>query len=422
MAAQETSRLFQTMINDFLPNELLMAEMNDNVYALNKSEKNDSWTGQGDLIVPFEGAVASSLRYGKLTGATNIADDVFVRGKVTKQKEIWGTMRFYSRDLMEHKTVSEKNFLQILPGRIDRFIKRKKSAVSTNLLIGAHVCKTTAVANANEGLVTVDRPDRIEIGQLLEFTTSDATGVKAYVKSINVNTKQLQLVTVRGGAVLVDFSAGGKDLAVSAKMYNEDGELNAFSSMRDHLLSAANGGSAALYGVTKTDYPYLQAYNVDGGPNGLAITAENILDCLFDAGLDITIFGKGNPSDIILSLKRWGAVVKVLQHSKGPFNVVPGSMKTNELGWKEITIGGSKGEFKVVGVHEADDDVAMFVDWSSYTFYSNGGFRKEMSPDGLEYFTVRGEDGYQYIIDLCLFGEFVNKTPCYNGIVYGINF
>jgi len=422
MAAQETSRLFQSMINDFLPNELLMAEMNDNVYALNKCEKDDTWTGQGDLIVPFEGAVASSLRYGKLTASTNIADDLFVRGKVTKQKELWGTMRFYSRDLMEHKQVSVKNFLQILPGRIDRFIKRKKNAVSTNLLTGAHVCKTTAVANANDGLVTVDRPDRIEIGQLLEYITSDATDVKSFVSAINVNTKQLKLVTARGGATVVDFSAGGKDLISGAKFYNEDGKDNAFSDMRSQLLSAANGGDATIYGQTKTDYPYLQAYNVDGGAGGLAITAENIVDTLFDAGLDITIFGKGNPSDIVLSLKRWGAVVKVLQHAKGPFNVVPGSLKTNELGWKEITIGGSKGEFKVVGVHEADDDIAMFVDWSSYCFYSNGGFRKEMSPDGLEYFTIRGEDGYQYVIDLCLFGEFVNKSPCYNGIVYGINF
>jgi hypothetical protein len=422
MATQETSRVFQEMINDFLPNELLMAEMNDNVYALNKCQKDDSWTGQGDLIVPFEGAVASSLRYGKLTASSNIADDVFVRGKVETQKEIWGTMRFYSRDLMEHKTVSEKNFLQILPGRIDRFIKRKKSAVSTNLLIGAHTCKATAVATGNDGLVVVDRPDRVEINQMLQFYTTDATEVDSYVRSINVNTKTLVLYTARTGGSVINFSAGGKDLAVAAKLYNEDAKDNAFSSMRDHLLSAANGGTSTLYGVTKTDYPYLQAYNVDGGSSGLAITAENIVDTLFDAGLDITIFGKGNPSDIILSLKRWGAVVKVLQHSKGPFNVVPGSLKTNELGWKEISIGGPKGEFKVVGVHEADDDIAMFVDWSSYTFYSNGGFRKEMSPDGLEYFTVRGEDGYQYIIDLCLFGEFVNKTPCYNGIVYGISF
>jgi hypothetical protein len=422
MAAQETTRLFQDMINDFLPNELLMTEMNDNVYVLNKCEKDDSWTGQGDLIVPFEGAVASSIRYGKLTAAANIADDVFVRGKVTKQKEIWGTMRFYSRDLMEHKSVSVKNFLQILPGRIDRFIQRKKNAVSTNLLIGAHVAKTTATSTANDGVVTIDRPDRLEINQLLQYTTSDSTDVTSYVKSVNLSLKQAVLVTARGGSTVVNFAAAGKDLAVGAKFYNEDAEDNAFTSMRDALLSAANGGSATLYGETKLSYPYLQAINVDGGAGGLAITAENIVDSLFDAGLDITLLGKGNPTDIVLSLKRWGAVVKVLQHAKGSYNVIPGSLKTNELGWKEISIGGHKGEFKVIGVHEADDDLAMFIDWRAFKFYSNGGFRKEMSPDGLEYFTVRGEDGYQYIIDLCLFGELVCQIPSYCGVVYGINF
>ncbi len=422
MAVQDTDRLFQDMINDYLPNELLMAEMVDNVYALNKMEKFDDWAGQGNLIVPFEGATASSLRYGALSAEDDISDDQFVRGEVSTQKEIWGTMRFHSRDLMEHQRVSVKNFLQILPGRIDRFTRRMKNVVSTNLLIGAHFAKTTATSTANDGVMTVDRPDRFEIGQKVQFTTSDATDVDAYVKTININTKQVVVVTARGGATVVNFAAAGKDLEVAAKIYNEDAEDNAFSSMRDALLSAANGGSSTLYGQTKTAYPYLQAINVDGGATNLAITAENIVDALFDAGLEIAKLGKGNPTDIVLSLSRWGSVVKVLQAAKGSYNVIPGSERVNEYGWKEIKIGGFKGEFTVVGVHEADDDVAMFIDWRAFSFHSNGGFRKEMSPDGLEYFTIRAESGYQYVIDMCLFGEQVCKIPSYCGIVYGIDF
>ncbi len=69
-----------------------------------------------------------------------------------------------------------------------------------------------------------------------------------------------------------------------------------------------------------------------------------------------------------------------------------------------------------------DDDIIIYMDWRAAKFYSNGFFRKRKSPDGIEYFEVRATTGFQYIIDVCLFGEIVINRPSYCGIMYGISY
>jgi hypothetical protein len=408
------------MLNEFLPNELLREEFVRRDYLLTKVEKDDTWLG-GNLVVPFKAAGASSVAFGSLSASNDIAEDKYVRGGVSGHKEVWGSMIFNHRDLMEHDMISEQNFLKILPGAIEDFMDYMKNVVSVNLLNGAHFLKTTAVSTANDGVINVDRPDRAVIGQKLVFITTDATVVTAYVKSINMNTKKIVVVTTRGGATLVDFSVAGKDLAVAAKIFHDGAQTaaNVFSSLRDALLSLANGGTAALYGQTKTDYPYLQAINVLGSD----ITATNIMQKIFDALTTIRQLGKGNPSDVVMSYKNLGSCLKVIESSKGAFNVVPDTNKASQFGWTEITVGSvTKGALSLVGVQEADDDIIIFIDWRALKFYSNGFFRKRKAPDGVEYFQIRNTSGYQYIIDVCLFGELVVLRPSYCGILYSISY
>src|ERR1035437_3849816 len=110
------------MLNDFLPNDLLKEELVKRDYLLNKVEKDDTWIGAstgtggngGALIVPFKAAGASSVASGSLSASNDVAEDNYVRGTITAQQEIWGSMIFNHRDLMEHESVSEKNFLKIL--------------------------------------------------------------------------------------------------------------------------------------------------------------------------------------------------------------------------------------------------------------------------------------------------------------------
>jgi hypothetical protein len=421
-----TTRSFSAMLNDYLPNELLKEEFVRRDYLLSNIEKDDGWVGssatnnEGALIVPFKAAGASSVAAGSLSASNDIAEDTYVRGRVTAQKEIWGSMIFNHRDLMEHDRVSEKNFLKLLPGTIEDFLDYVKNVVSVNLLNGAHFATLSADSTANDGNITVDRPDRFNIGQkvIVKDSGSSSTG---YVKTINMNTKVVNLVTTRGGATVVDFSASNKTVANGAKAYNDgfDTSTNAFSSLRGALLSAANGGDTTLYGVTKTTYPYLQAINVDGS----SISATNIMEKIFDALTTIRQLGKGNPSDVVMSYKNLGSCMKVIEASKGAFNVRPGSQSASQYGWTEIEVGSvTKGGLKLVGVQEADDDIIFFIDWRALKFYSNGFFRRRKSPDGIEYFETRATSGYTYIVDTCLFGEMVVLRPSYCGVLYSISY
>jgi hypothetical protein len=231
-----------------------------------------------------------------------------------------------------------------------------------------------------------------------------------------METLAITLVTTRGGAIPVDLSL--YLVADGTKAYIENAIGNSFTSLKSSLLSAANGGSANLYGVSKLAYPYLQAINVPGA----SVTAANILSKIFDAYVSIRTYGKGNPNEVLMSYKHLGSVLKALETSKGPFNVVPGSMETSVYGWTKVQVGGVKGLLTVVGIQELDDDVMMFIDWKALKFYSNGFFRKRKSPDGLEYFEQRSTSGYTYIVDMCLFGELVLQRPSYCGIMHSISY
>lgn len=415
-----TSRSFQSMLNDFLPNELLKEEMVKRDFLLNKIEKDDTWVGAsgasgngGNLIVPFKAAGASSVAAGSLSASTDIAEDNYVRGVITTQPEIWGSMLFNHRDLIEHETISEKNFLKILPDAVNDFLDYMKNVVSVNLLNGTWFAKTTAATTSSNGVLTVDRPDRFVLNQKVQFDgVSLGTG---YVSTIDLNASTVLLVTARLGSTPVDFSAN--NVASGANIYNDGFKTNGMSSLRQALLSSANGGSSTLYGQTKTSYPYLQAINIDGS----LCTQANLVEKIFDGYTKTRRLGKGNPTDIVMSYNNLGVVLKIVEASKGAFNVKPGSKSASQYGWTEIMIGSvTNQELKFVGVQEMDDDIVMYIDWRGLKFYSNGFFRKRKSPDGIEYFEVRATTGFQYIIDVCLFGDIVVHRPSYMGIMYGV--
>lgn len=421
-----TQRTFQAMLNDYLPNELLKEELIARDYVLNKVDKDDGWVGAsgttgngGNLVVAFKAGGASSVSFGQLSATGDIAQDNYQRGVITTQQEVWGSMIFNHRDIMEHETVSEKNFLKLLPDAIEDFSEYMKNVVSTNLLNGPWFATLSADATAATGIITVDRPDRFVIGQ--KVTVDDTAGLNpltGYVSAIDINQQLVTLVTARGGSTGVDFSVFTKTVANTSKCYNDNARNNSFASLRLLMLSALNGGTTTIYGVTKTLYPFTQAINIQGND----ITAANIVEKCFDGYTVTRRFGKGAPTDILMSLRNLGFVMKVIEASKGAYNVATGSKKASQYGWTEITVGSvTNQELKFIGIQEMDEDIVIFMDWRAVTFYSNGFFRKRKSPDGIEYFEVRATNGYQYVVDICLFGELVLKRPSYCGILYGIS-
>jgi hypothetical protein len=411
-----TTRSFSAMLNEYLTDELLMEELVKRDYFMNKIAKQEDWKG-GDLIVPFRGAQASSVKHGGLTASTDIAQSKFVRGKINAYKEIWGSLIFNETDLQQHDgKIPESTFLKLLPDEIDNFMDYFKQVSSFQMGCGPHMATVTDSTNAATGVFVVDRIDRCIIDQKLQIDDDNSSPLDAYVIAVNVNTSEVTLSDSRGGSA---FNFGAYTLAQNAKLYY-DGVTSstAFVSIRQALLSAANGGASTLHGQTKTAYPFLQAVNVSGA----SITASNILEKLFDAYVTCRIKARGKADTLVMSYKHWGSIMKSQQIEKGAYKIV-GDPKRSEYGWHETVLASTtKGEvLTIAGVQEMDDDVIFGLDWKSMKFMSNGGFKKRRDPeDGKLFYTVRNETGYQYIVDTCLFGEMRHDKPGNNLVVHSI--
>lgn len=412
-----TTRTFNSMLNEYLAIDLLKQEFLKRDWLLNNVEKDDGWKG-GTLPVPFKGQQASSLQFGGLTDATDVAEYKYVRGQISTQPELWGTLKFNHRDLMEHDgKVNEKSFLKVLPDQIEEFMDYIKMMTSIHLLSGPHLAVATADGTAG-GVLAVDKIDRFDLDQKVTLDDDNSAQADYYVIAINVNSSEITLSATRGGAA-ADISA--YSLAQNTKVYLP-GVLvggvvtNAMTSLKSALLSAANGGSATLYGQTKLAYPYLQAINISGA----AITAANILEKIFDAYTTVRSKARGNASTIVLSFKHLGSIMKLIETQKGPFKVTANQTKASQYGWTEIEVTTVKGTLKIVGVVEMADTEIFLLDMSSMKYFSNGMFKKRMNPDGDQFYEVRATSGYYYLVDVSLFGDLVVHKPGNCGIIYAV--
>jgi len=419
-----TTRTFQDMLNEYLPNKLLKEEMIKRDYILTNVQKDDSWKG-GKIIVPFKAAGASSIKMGGLTAANDVAEDLYVRGSIDDYKEAWGTMLFNHRDFMDHSgKVVEDSFLKILPDSIDDFMDVMKMTVSVQLGTGPHFATVTDATDAETGVMEVDHIDRFQLNQKAQLDDGNSAPMDVYVIAIDVNggankKGTVTLSATRGGAA-ADVSA--YTVAQSAKFYTDGAQSTSFTSMRSVLLSDANGGSSTVHGKSKLAYPFLQAVNVDGS----SISATNILEKLFDAYTTVRQKAKGGKADtFLMSYKNGGSAMKAVENkTNGAANwqISDQGRNVSMYGWDEIVITSVKGNLKIVMIQEWDDDVIAIVNMKTMTFRSNGFFQKRKAPDGKEYFEVRNTTGYQYLLDICLFGELEFTKPGENGIIHSISY
>lgn len=424
-----TVRSFQAMLNQYLPNDLLKEEFIKRDWMLQNIEMDNSWKG-GTLIVLFKGQQASSVAFGGLTASSDIAQDAFVRGQVSTQPEVWGSMIFNHRDLMEHDKISEQNFLKLLPDTVDDFLDYMKMAVSLSFMNGPAICPLVLSASGADatsaGVCTVFRPERLVLGQKVFFyNATTGLSVATYISVIDMNLGTVTVVSTRGGSTAVDISA--YTVANTSKLYYDGSQTSPLTDLKSSLLSASNTGSSGaggttLYGQTKTAYPYLQAIQVDGSSSGLNVTSTTFLQNLFDSFVTIKNRGKGMPNKAVMSYRNFGYAMSILEAQKGAYHIDQTSRKVNSYGWEEVRLYGPKGSLDLVAIQEMDDDCVFFLDVrpSVMKIYSNGGFRKRVSPNGLEYFEVRNTTGYQYIIDSCFFGDFVLLRPSYCGVLCNI--
>ncbi len=412
------AQTFNDMINEYLPEDLLKNELIKRDWFLSNVKIVEGWNG-GAMDVGFKEATASSVNFGTLESASDIGQSVLVRGTVAGYKHVSSSLIFNHRDLLEHgssQKMSKKSFLKILPDEINDHLQVLREIVSGNLLRGKKLAKLT-VGGTLGGDITVDRPERLMIGMKIELNDNVATATETvYVKSINLDTKVVAVVTARGGAVAA--SVAEWTTANGAYVNVPGANSAAFSGLRDLILSAANGGSASLYGQTKASYTYLQSYN----KSGAAITGTSILGTIFDAYTEHRIRFKGDARKIVMSLKNMSAAMKEVQASKGAFSVVQNSQKQSVYFSEISIIGVGGGALELVGIQEMDDDVILGLDMSAFKFETNSLIRRIKSPEGLEYFSVRNTTGYQFILDHECYGELVLTAPQKCFAIHSISF
>jgi len=401
-----TTETFNAMLKRHAPYELLVEEVAKVNYLWNKVKKDPTWFGS-TLDVPFEGAEASSLSFGALTDASDIAEATEVLGYVSTMPELWGTMVFNEKDLDRHDSL-EKSFLKILPGKLTQFVSRMQERISLSLLNG-YICKATGNGGA-DGTITVDHPERLAIGEKVTLDDDNSSAAEYYVTAIDVPNKDITLSATRGGGA-ADIQA--YTLAQNAKIYLPNGDDSGFTSLRSSLLSYANGGSQQLYNQTKTSYPFLQAHQVSGA----AMTATNVVEKIFDAFFDTTAIGKGQPTTILCSLgDHFKHIAKKLEDSRE----YKGGDEAGGYGWNSLRVLGPQGKMEIVGIRDMAADCMFVIDWNSIKFHGSNFFERKRHMNGDEYFVTRATTGYKYIVDTKFFGDLIVSKPSHCGIIHSI--
>lgn len=416
-----TDRLFSSMLNQYLPVDILKEELIKRDYLLQKVQMDKSWNG-GELIIPFQGQHASSVEFGALPASNDLAAYRYIRGSISTQPEVWSTLYFNERDLFQNqgKKIPEQTFLKMLPDQIDAMVDYFKMVLSTHLLGGPQFATLTVSGTAG-GVIEVDRVDRFTIDQKVSLQDGDTAAAFYYVINVDVNGG-----TLFNGSVTLSATRGGAAADVSAyttgqaaKVYHPGAQTAGMTSLSSQLLSLANGGSSTLFGQTKTAYSYLQAVQIDGS----AVSASNILTKIFDGYTKRQRLAKsGKIPEVLMSFKHFGSILKLVDTQKGPFNVVPNSRTTSNFGWQTLQIGSVSGEILTfVAIQEMSDDVIHYLDWDGITFYSNDLIYRRKDPgDGKEFFTSRATTGYTYIVDHVCAGDLVVHAPWKQAIMYGI--
>lgn len=413
---------FNAMLNDHLHYDLLKEELQARNYLWKTLEHDDDVSG--DIIVPFQSNRASSVKAGGGPSAvSDIAKHGFVRGSVSYSSlpKAWMSLLFNYDDIMDHSgRMKKKSFLgSFLPDQLSDGLDFFSETLNHTVLNKAILA--TAAATGGSGTIVVNNPERFEIGGKYIFDPASANKT-GYVTAIDMNTSNttgtLTVKDARSGGSAVDLTG-----VASGEYIYQDGfqtSANQMTSLRDALLTSGNGGDANIYGVSKTASVFTQAINIDGSD----ITKSNIIQKLFDGVAIFRRKSKVGAVELWMSLKHLAAFQTILEQDKGPYKAVPGSLKSSEYGFTEISIFGPKtGALKVVGIQEMDDDVIMAVDPKSMKFHSVKGIQKVKSPDGNYYFVNRDtSNGYDFVVDMCYRGELIVNKPHRNAIFHSISY
>lgn len=442
--------LYDGMLRRWAPMSLLEAEVVKRNWLLNSIKKNNDWKG-GALEVPFQSSHASSVALGKLPSSTDIASFGYKVNTISGYKEVWGTMVFYHKDLVQHNASmkgtpqSQQSFLSALIREIPKFTSQMSQKISIAILNGGAMAKATETpgtgSNGNSTIV-IDRVDRVQIGEKVVVKSSLAAVADqtVYIDKININTKVISVKdsranigTANGDVNLSSFLVGGGSNSDSTLELFYDGAENSANqlvSLRNQLLSADNGGNDMWFGEAKANQPFSQAVEIDGSgwTRGTSLAAPgDFLYQLFQADAKARELGYAMPKMWVMSYQNSVQIKSALEAQKGSYKMLDTNVKTldqaRSFTWKEMLVGSvvDSEPLMIITVQEMPDDVIYGLDMSTLKLFTNGFIRRHMDPNGNTFFTLRDSaNGFRYLLDYYMFGEFVVCEPCKNVAIYDL--
>lgn len=417
---------FGELLKEFTPHKLIQKEIKKQNYFLNNIRR-EKWTDGQPLKMAFEHGKRSSIRSGGLVASNKITQARYATATIEEHKFLSMALKFLERDLKKHGDL-RTSFIKLLPKEI------REASVRMNYLFnllmfdkGRVVQFTGESANASAGWVKVNKPQRLEIGERIEvlFDTNPAVaGFEAYVKSVDMNKKEVRLASDAALTTDIDMSVyvfADEQASKRSGLYVVGWDsANGFTSMLDLVYDAATGGADTLYEgkITKISAPVHQSILTDAS----SWTSSNIVNNLIDFYYDTEALGQVGKREVICGYKFFAEVAKKLESQKRYM----GNFKQGTMGMSQLEIIGSGKPMVLTAIEQMPEDRAMIVPFDDFCLATDQFVTPHKDLNGNMYHIERvaggtGADGYEAVHDIMCSGEIYAKRLSQTAGIYGLN-
>jgi hypothetical protein len=398
------------MLKKYLKEEIFDAKLAERSYIWKNVKKQYDWNG-GVYGVPVRQNGFSSVQMGVLPAASDISEATFAEGSISGHKELTMSAIFNERDLAKHG-YSEASYLDKIIELAEELPKVAADQMDAQILRGSGTLSFATANGTVGGAITVAEPwlfqPQMKV-EILDNDTAVANGGTTYVRTVDINTGILTIFNARTGGAAVDLSL--YTTAQNARVRMVGSASESFLDLKTALLPLAQGGADSIYGLTKASYLPLQSHYTSGS----AFTASTILKDLLKVYFQNRKMGRGEVTEIWVSTGAFANAASGLE-SQRQYMVKD---KSAGYGFNSITLVGTEGEVKLVGLNSMPNDLAVFVDWSAIKFCGMPLKKKMYGEAGVNFFPIRNTTGIQFVTDMTLAGDFIIQ-PGKMAIVHSI--
>lgn len=399
------------MLREYAPHTLIQDMFKKDNLVWDSFAKDKSWKNGVSYQIPWElSSGATDMEMGQLVAETELNDlGTYKKAVLTNQPELWGALKLTEKDLSRYGDLRQ-SFLKVFPEKLEALIETMKMNVACVILRGGAIALATS-SGTNAGVLKVDKPQFLSIGQRV-LVKDNNTNVVAYVKQINMNTKEILFHDGRSaGSNPVDLS--GITVAAGGKVAMVGSDSESFTSLVDYLLPASLGGKDTIHNVAKLSSPLLQPQVIDGS----SMTSGNVLDKLYDHYFEIKELGKVKEADMWVPYSVFKHAVKQQQASK---RYIDGGKEAG-YGFSRIKLIGPEGEMTLTALAHMPANLIYMNDKKDFKFVGDTFFDRKRQLNTDEFFTIRKQSGYEYVVDICARFEFVATKLSSSAVIHSIN-